>query len=286
MTLQAAPPPAPQRQDLYHLTKNHPVQIPYGYHQKIVHNNERQESNPGYDYYYYFHPKQRIKAVWVSLAMGAAIVLLYYWVGDSVWRSTSNNADATHTYLTIEEYSAGFRETVADGQACFTALDCGPGRYCSFPSMHNMSIRICCDEALSLGLDDENDLWLTVCTGASVGEPCGSHHGLCASGHCVHGKCAAAGLKAGRPCPDDGHCASGACGRLDYNTTREATQHCCASGRRLVVDKVADNIPYPVPFCHGSAPEGAPCGGHDELCQGDMVCNKDSLCQPVSGARH
>ena len=211
----------------------------------------------------------------------------YYW---NHYYHDSTTTTSSSMFLTAEDYAAHLLaiqqgDVTADNPAvssCLTALDCGAGQWCAFPSMHNMSIRVCCAEAVNLGLPGAENAadaaWLTVCTGAAVGEPCGSHHDLCASGYCIHGKCAAQGLDVGATCPDDhGHCASGACGRYHYNTTRSIPQQCCPTAD--VWETTVEDIPYPLHFCHGTAQEGQPCGGQDALCQDGLMCNDQGVCK-------
>ena len=231
--------------------------------------------NHGQRFFYY------CKALFVPISLVSVLLL-----GRSLVQFCNNNrrnneiqsSSSSSSFLTPDEYGTAFGDVVPDGEACYTALDCGAGRWCAFPSMHNMSVRICCDEALHLGLEktaatiDPDAVWLTVCTGAAVGEPCGSHHGLCASGVCVHGKCAAHGLQPGAKCPDDGACASGACGRYAYNTTRTGVPHRCCPTRDATIQQT-DTVPYPLSFCHGTAQRGQPCGGHAALCQEGLTCH-------------
>jgi len=264
--------------------------------------------------------------------LGVASVTFLQSLDESDEQFDNNPNTVEDTYLTAADYAASFANVVAtsatldDGQACLTALDCASGKWCAFPSWHNMTLRVCCDEALHLGLvqsssssalllrdnnddeqdnnDDEpaqqlrrqlqqDDMWMTVCTGAAVGEACGSHHALCATGRCIHGKCAAKGLPDGRTCPDDLHCKSGACGRYAYNTTRLAPYQCCpaadtdasssssssSSSGAATPPMIVPGVPYPVSFCHRSAGPGAPCGGYHEICRDGFYCNNQGTCQ-------
>jgi hypothetical protein len=214
---------------------------------------------------------------------------------DSCWMPHADGFCPGDVFLTADDYALatatlGQQE---QGNACYTAADCQAGSLCAFPAWHNRSLRICCADAVPVGLgvfdnDLDNDLdkedpdavWWTVCRGAAAaGEQCGSHDALCASGVCWHGTCAAGGPRPeDAPCARGAQCQSGACGHVRFplatGDVSEVPMQCCAS---TAVVLPHPSVAYRPSFCVASVVRGAPCGTHDVLCASG-ACHVNGLC--------
>eukprot|EP00977_Amphora_coffeiformis_P029458 scaffold40822_cov168-Amphora_coffeaeformis.AAC.1 len=189
-------------------------------------------------------------------------------------------------FLTSEDYAATLEPGKPNGAACYTAANCLEGSICAFPTLHNNSARICCADAVMLndpvnsniqtassgtgtkkfGLDNNNNdetnsPWLSVCTSAQLGEPCGTYDAICDSGHCLFGKCAAAALADRQVCQDDADCQSGAC--AFYGDDLRDDPRCCPGGKAVTVKPA--HVPFEISYC-ADLPNGVFCGEHDELC--------------------
>ena len=191
-------------------------------------------------------------------------------------------------FLTAEDYAATLEPGKPNGAACYTAANCLEGSICAFPTLHNNSARICCADAVILNdgadssnnntatgnagtkkfhfdsnsnNDEINSPWLSVCTGAKIGEHCGTYDAICESGHCLFGRCAAAPLSDKEICQDDADCASGAC--AFYGDDLRDDPRCCPGGRAVIVKP--DGVPFDISYC-ADLPDGVFCGERDELC--------------------
>jgi hypothetical protein len=224
----------------------------------------------------------------------SGLFLLFLWfVGtiffpahDSCWMPHADGFCPGDVFLTADDYALVSLGQQPQGSACYTAADCQAGSLCAFPAWHNRSLRICCADAVPVGLgvfdhqDDPDAVWWTVCRGAAAaGEPCGSHDALCASGVCWHGTCAGRGPRpVDAPCARGAQCQSGACGHVRFPSARgdvsEEPLQCCAS-TAVVLPHPA--VAYRPSFCVASVARGAPCGTHDVLCASG-ACHDNGLC--------
>ena len=242
------------------------------------------------------------------LLISGCTIFLLQWIlqipnGRNGWNDMRDGGGfrENEVFLTAADYAVILGSGKPHGAACFTAADCMSGSICAFPAVHNNSVRICCADAVALqdltkfeksssssssaiaeNLNNNNkqdQMWLNVCTGAALGEPCGSQDKVCASGHCIFGKCVAAPLPGLTHCQKDSDCASGACAFYGHDLRDDP--RCCpgheddtnsnnnnagaANHNNNVLVLKPPSLPYEISYC-ANVPLGTACGEMNEMC--------------------